>query len=667
MIKKQLYIALALMMVCISSKGQIIPNDSTQVLLPVVSGWQDNQHYVLVKKNPVNEKWEAYSINVRSGEEVKIERTQQHKASKIKETTPRFSPDGKWMAFTRNNDLYARNIATGKEVRYTRDGSETILNGYASWVYYEEILGRGSEHAAIWWSPDSKYIAFYRFDDSKVPLFPLYNATGQHGYVERTRYPKAGDPNPEVKIGIVPVEGGNIVWSDFDPKEDQYFGTPFWRPDASALIVQWMPREQNNLKLFDVNPATGTSKEIYDEKYPTWINWIKKLTWLKDGFLMIRDYEGWEQIYYHCNDGRLKKRLTTGKNWNTNILKVDEKKNRIFYSSSAETATCTDLYSVRLDGKAQHRITFGDYTHGKFSISPDGEYVITTYSNSKTPPQIALIRTADNKVKVIADSKGPKFDDTLKFPETVWIKSDDGLFDLPARIRWPKNMEKNKKYPVVIRVYGGPNHPSVKEGWISVENMNGNGYIQMIIDHRGSGHNGKKGMDCLHRNLGKWEMTDYISWVKWLRQNPNVDADKILINGGSYGGYMVAMALTYGAGYFQYGICEYPVIDWQLYDSHYTERYMDSPKDNPEGYKAASVLTYADRYQSEGHSMMLIQHGMMDDNVHVQNALQLIDVWQMQNKTFELMIYPNERHGWLRKIPFTNGVRDRFKEKYLFQ
>lgn len=666
--KKILYLTLAFLLICPVGKAQLAQDDSTQLPLPTIYGWQDNRHYVIVKKNLANQKWEAFSTHVNTGKETKVQRPERKTPQPVKETTPRFSPDGKWMAFTKENDLYAKNLATGKEIRYTHDGSETILNGYASWVYYEEILRRDSKHAAIWWSPDSKYIAFYRFDDSKVPIFPLYNATGQHGYTEKTRYPKAGDPNPEVKIGIVPVEGGDIVWSDFNPKEDQYFGTPFWRPDASGLIVQWMPREQNNLKLFEVSPTTGTSKEIYDEKYPTWINWIKKLTWVKDGFLMVRDYEGWEQIYYHHKDGRLKKKLTTGTNRNVNILKVDNKRNRIFYTSDAETATCTDLYTVNLDGKKLQRITFGNYNHGKFSFSPDGEYVITTYANSKTPPRLALINTVSHKTKVIADTKGPKFDNVShKFPETVWIKSDDGLFDLPGRIRWPKNMKNEQKYPVIIRVYGGPNHPIVKEGWTPVSHMNEDGYIQMTIEHRGSGHNGKKGMDFLHRNLGKWEMTDYISWVKWLRQHPNVDPDKILINGGSYGGYIVAMALTYGAGYFQYGICEYPVIDWQLYDSHYTERYMDSPKDNPEGYKAASVLTYADNYQSKGKSMMLIQHGMMDDNVHVQNIMQLIDIWQKQNKTFELMIYPNERHGWRKKIPFTNGTREKFKEKYLFQ
>lgn len=612
------------------------------------------------------QRWETFAVDVRSGKETPVERPAERRKTASKETTPRFSPDGKWLAFTRDHDLYARNLLTGQEVRYTYDGSDVVLNGYASYVYYEEILGRASNYAAIWWSPDSKYIAFYRFDDSKVPSFPLYNATGQHGYVEWCHYPKAGDPNPQVKVGIVPVEGGKVTWADFNQEVDQYFGMPFWRPDASGLLVQWMSRDQDNLKLYDVNPLTGVSKEIYDEKYPTWLNWIKKLTWVEDGFLMVRDYEGWEQVYYHYADGRLKKRLTSGNNWNLDIMKVDKKNNRLFYRSNAETPTRTDLYSVCLDGKKQKRLTFGDYTFGQFLFSPNGDYVVTTYSNTHTPPCLALIRTTDGRVKLIADTKGPKLDSlSLDYPEMVWIKSEDGQFDLPARIRWPKNRKPGQKYPVVIRVYGGPNHPVVKDGWTPVDNMNEDGYIQMLIDHRGAGHNGKKGMDCLHRNLGKWEMTDYITWVKWLRKHPNVDADRILINGGSYGGYMVAMALTYGAGYFQYGICEYPVIDWMLYDSHYTERYMDSPKDNPEGYKAASVLTYANRYQSKGQSMILLQHGLMDNNVHPQNVMQLVDLWQKQNKTFELMVYPNERHGWRKKIPFTSGMRERFRRKYL--
>lgn len=672
-------------------QGQRLLDPSLEKPLPRVVEWTDNHHYVLQEQGEHPGKSQTYLVDVRNGkkEAYAIDRKVQNNRSVYvrsidgdlceiengvrrwltrtpeKEEIFQVSPDGTQVAFVRANDLYTMDIATGMEKRYTHDGSDVIMNGRASWVYYEEILGRDTKYAALWWAPDSKHLAFYRFDDSQVPVFPIYNSMGQHGYLENTRYPKAGDPNPQVKVGVVDVAVGTVTWTDFDPETDQYFGTPFWRPDGSSLLVQWMPREQNELKLYDVNIETGSSKAIYDEKYPTWIDWIEKLTWVGDDFLMIRDGDGWQQIYYHRADGTMKCKLTSGRNWNTEILKVDEKRKWVYYQSSGELSTRTDLYRVNLNGKQQKRITFGDYSHEKFSISPDGNHVITTYANVCTPTQMALIRTDNGKYRVIADSKGPKLDEAnLKYRDMVWLKTKDG-FNLPGCISWPKNMEAGKKYPVVIQVYGGPNSPSVKERWISAHFVNSEGIIRISVDHRGSGHCGKKGMDYMHRNLGKWEMNDYIEWVEWLRQQPYVDAERILISGGSYGGYMAAMAVTYGAGYFQYAISEYPVIDWALYDSHYTERYMDLPKDNPEGYKAASVLTYVDRYQSKGKSMLYLQHGLMDDNVHVQNTFQLVDALQKQNKQFRLMVFPNERHGWFVKLDFTAKAREDFMNECL--
>lgn len=666
--------------------AQVLRDTLLEKSLPRVVTWTDNHHYILEQSGGRLGQFITYRVDARNG---KKEAYAFDRRSLVKSQTPvrllegdlclvadgkkrwltrtpekeeiyQVSPDQKRVAFIRNNDLYTVEIATGKETRYTHDGSETILNGRASWVYYEEILGRNTKYAAFWWSPDSKCLAFYRFDDSKVPVFPIYNSMGQHGYLENTRYPKAGDPNPEVKVGVADVQTGAVLWADFDSKLDQYFGTPFWNPDGTSFLVQWMPREQNELRLYDVDVKNGRSKAIYEERYPTWIDWIEEFTWLKDGFLMVRDFDGWQQLYYHNADGSLKQKLTTGRNWHTKVLKVDEQKKRVYYQSNAELSTRTDLYVVNLNGKQQRRLTFGDYSHERFSISPDGSYVITNYANTHTPYRMAQIRTSNGRHQVIADSKGPKLDEArLKYRDMVWIKTKDG-FDLPGCISWPKDMQEGQKYPVVIQVYGGPNMGSVKERWTSPQYVNSDGLIRISIDHRGSGHCGKKGMDYMHRNLGKWEMADYIAWVEWLREQPCVDAERILISGGSYGGYMAAMAVTYGAGYFQYAFSEYPVIDWALYDSHYTERYMDAPKDNPEGYKAASVLTYVDRYQSKGKSMLFLQHGLMDDNVHVQNTFQLVDALQKQNKPFRLMVFPNERHGWFTKLKFTGSMRAEF-------
>lgn len=277
--------------------------------LPSVAGWKDGSHYleqVREGKNSV-----LYAVDVKTGARTPFTSAKKKALAAVKvsdgevvytapdgsqkqltrtpaeEKNPMLSPDGKWVAFTRDNDLYAIDIASGREVRYTEDGSEVIKNGYASWVYYEEILGRSSEYRSFWWSPDSRYLAFFRADDSRVPVYPLYNVKGQHGELEINRYPRAGDPNPEVRVGIVSVEGGEVVWADFNSETDQYFGTPFWRSDGSGLLVQWMPREQNNLKLYDVNPLTGSKREMYNEEQSTWVAWIGGLYWVKDGFMMI--------------------------------------------------------------------------------------------------------------------------------------------------------------------------------------------------------------------------------------------------------------------------------------------------------------------------------------------------------------------------------------------
>lgn len=651
--------------------------------LPFIRDWADNEHYI------IREGDRELMVNIHSGKKtprqrpeeirratVRIDKgdifyhdgkkTQQLTDTPAQEINPVLSPDGKWVAFTRNNDLYVINIPTGEERRLTRDGSDVILNGYASWVYYEEILSRASQHRAFWWSPDSQHLAFFRSNDSQVPLFPLYNATGQHGYLKMTRYPKAGDPNPQVKIGLAAVESGKIVWADFDPEEDQYFGEPFWQPDGKSLLVQWMCREQNELKFYRINLQNGEKTEIYNEQQESWIDWISGLHWTKDGFLMIRDFDGWEQIYYHDTSGRLKHKLTNGNNWKTRILRVDEESQTLFYCANAELSTRSDLYSVRLNGKEQQRLTFGNYSHHNLLISPDGKHILSTFGNAHTPDKIALIKSGREEFTVIADSRGPGFrEEEYTFPEMVWLTTREG-FRLPGKISWPAKLDQQKQYPVIISIYGGPNMGSVYERWdASTPGYSNTDYILVEIDHRGSGHCGKAGLNYLHRNLGKWEMTDYISWVQWLKEKPFVDPNRIFIQGGSYGGYLTALALTYGAEHFQFGISQFPVIDWMLYDSHYTERYMDHPQDNPEGYRQASVLTHADNYQKHGLSMLKIEHGAMDDNVHIQNSLQLVDLFQKLNKSFEFMVYPNERHGWGGpKSRFTRSEHQRFLNQW---
>lgn len=566
-----------------------------------------------------------------------------------KEINATFSPDSNYVAYTKNNNLYAVNVATQKETQFTFDGNDSLMNGYASWVYTEEILGRGSRYRAFWWSDDSKNIAFFRTDDSPVPVFTITNSARQHGHIEKIRYPKAGDKNPEVKIGIVHLDNNKITWADFNEKDDQYFGMPVWKKESGSLLALWVNRDQNDFKIYDVNINTGAKKLFYEEQQKTWVdlNDRERITFLKNGnLLMLNDKTGWRHIYYHDANGLLIKQITDGKFTVTGITHVDEKDQTVYFTARGiENTARIDLYSVKLDGKNLKRLTFGDYNH-RIQMSPSGKYFITTYSNTHTPYRMALMDHTGKKVADLGDSKGAEMDNyNIAKTELIRVKSEDGLYDLPAVVTWPFNMDPDKKYPVLISIYGGPDAGSVwdrfnfsaNQQWYAKE-----GLIQISMDHRASGHFGKEGVNYMYRNLGYWEMKDYSAIVKYLIENRQADSAKICINGFSYGGYLSCYATTCGSDVFKYGMAGGSVTDWSLYDSYYTEKFMDAPNQNPEGYKSGSVLTWVDKYQG---GLQLV-HGEIDDNVHLQNTLQLAGKLQDHKKQFELMIYPGGRHGW---------------------
>ena len=637
--------------------------------IPVYRGWADNTHYIEYRMEGQQSK--PYTVDARTGEAVQSAPAQVNEASvsiknkdvffkdalgtekqltkdSIPEKNPTLSPDKTQVAFTRSNDLYSIDIASGIETRYTNDGSDVIYNGWASWIYYEEILGRPTRYKAFWWSPDSKQIVFMRFDDSKVPVFPIYNSNGQHGFLENTRYPKPGDQNPEVKMGMVNSGSNGIVWADFDPKNDQYFGTPFWMADSKTLWMQWMNRDQNNLIIYSVNPLNGSKRAIHEETQKTWVDWFDDLYFLKNGqgFILKSDKSGWGHFYYYDLEGKLKKQLTSGY-WRVNqLVLVDEKDQEIFFTARQENSTRNDLYRVSLKGNEEPiRLTFGNYDH-QISISPDGNYFLTSYSNITSAPKSALLDNKGNIIRELSDSKGSAFD-SYQLPKTElsYYKTRDGL-ELPMTITLPLNFDPAKKYPVWISVYGGPDGGTVYDRWKSPLGLTywwaKEGIIQVAIDNRSSGHLGKTGMDFIYRKMGKYEIEDYMDAANLLKSKPYVDGTRIGITGGSFGGYITTMALTYGSDVFTHGIANYSVTDWALYDTHYTERFMGTPKNNPEGYKITSPITYADRLKGN----LRIVHGTMDDNVHMQNSIQLINKLQDLNKHFEIMLYPGERHGW---------------------
>ncbi|MDR3350562.1 MAG: S9 family peptidase [Prevotellaceae bacterium] len=564
---------------------------------------------------------------------------------------PVMSPDSAYVAFTRRNDLYTVRLADRKETRLTFDGSDDILNGYASWVYMEEILGRAGRYRAFWWSPDSRRLAFFRTDDSRVPLFTITDSPGKNGYVETMRYPKAGDALPQVKAGVVSPDGGEITWALIDSSAEHYLGLPYWRPDGQALWLQWLNRAQNHYRLLEIAPGSGAVKMLYEERQKTWISLDDepRIHFLPSGkgFILVSDKSGWRQLYLHDMNGRLQRRLTAGSYTVTDIPAIDERTKTVYFTACNGQPGALDFYRVGLDGKRLQRLSFGNYSH-RIVLSPDCRYFVTTYSNVETPPQVALYRTNGQFVCSIQDS-GNENCNLYAYPETrfITLRSDDGRFVIPLRITYPLSMEAGKKYPVKLNIYGGPGVMQARNEWSDPLHSDTyryarDGLLQVTLDHRGSGHNGKAGQEDLFRRLGYWEITDYSQAVRWLTENAQADAGKIMITGFSYGGYLTCYALTYGAEVFTHGIAGGSVTDWQLYDAAYTERYMGAPADNPEGYAAASALTHAARLKGK----LLLTHGLRDENVHVQNTFQLISVWENLNKDFELMIYPESRHGY---------------------
>ena len=474
-------------------------------------------------------------------------------AAEDRNMTP--SPDSTMVAFTRGNDLWVRCLADSSETRLTSDGTELILNGYASWVYYEEIFGRASDYRAFWWSPDSRSIAYYRFDNTEVPVFPIFSPFGQNGSLSMTRYPKAGQTNPSVRVGIVSLGSGETTWARFDYSEDQYFGTPFWSPDSRELFVPREPRRQNTLELFAVNASDGGLCEVYREEYPTWVEWIDDMLFTDDGFYMARDFEtGWEQIYFLGYDGSLR-RLTEGENWDIRLLRTDGK-GHVWFTAKRDSRLRPALYLLDRRGKVT-ALTDPEYTVAAVEFSEDGRSFTAQLSNARTP--VMSIRGRSDRFDCEKISDPDETADGLPVPEVVKIENDG--FDLYALMSLPENFDPSRRYPVVMQLYGGPGTPYVRDRWRDRDASDDwcyrNDVIYIVCDPRSSGENGREGMDQAFRQMTVIELGDYVAWAEWLRSLPYVDGSRIGVKGFSFGGTTTAMLVLRYPQYFRCGIAGY--------------------------------------------------------------------------------------------------------------
>ena len=558
-----------------------------------------------------------------------------------------FSPDGRMISFVRENNLYVEDLGMQRRERaLTRDGSAKILNGRLDWVYQEELYGRGN-FGAYWWSPDSTTIAFLRFDETPVPEFSVVDHIPYHQNVEITPYPKAGDPNPIVKLGVVNATGGDIRWVDtfkYQPA-DLLIVRVGWTPDSKKVVYQAQNREQTFLDVNLADPRDGKMTNLFRETSKAWVGINEEPIWLKDGsFIWDSERTGWEHLYHYSADGKLLKQITVGQ-WEVRTIEgVDEENGFIYFTATQHSHIAPNGYRIKLDGSGLTRLTSGEGTH-RMDVSPANNYFINTWSDLNTPSQVRLYDAAGKLVRVIAENKVDALKQyKLGSAELLQVKTRDG-FVMEAMMIKPPDFDRSKKYPVMSFTYSGPHAPQVRNAWGAATYMwhqllAQKGYIIWVCDNRTASGKGLESTWPVYKNFGEIELRDLEDGVAWLKTQPYVDGSRIGIWGWSYGGFMTSYALTHSQS-FKIGIAGGSVTDWRDYDSIYTERYMQTPQNNPEGYKKSSPTAAAKNL----HGKLLLIHGAIDDNVHMQNTIQFVYELQKAGKQFELMLYPKQRHG----------------------
>jgi dipeptidyl-peptidase-4 len=561
-----------------------------------------------------------------------------------KEQDPVFSRDGHWLAYTRGNDLFTRDLQRGVEIRHTATGCDTVYNGVLNWVYMEELFTRGDVRS-FWWSPNGSRLAFLEIRDGMVPEYAIVDQVKLPAKWKMQRYPKPGDPNPQVRAGIIDAASQAVLWTDVETGPDNYIVRVNWVGDGRSLAIEKMNRNQDHLTLLFADAATGKSDVILEEKSPTWVNdtYAKYFYEKKRQFLWGSEKDGHMHLYL-CNlDGSPIRQLTKG-DWEViDLAGVDEKKGRVYFTANEGGVLEQHLYRVDEDGKNLKRITSEEGTH-EIAMSPDRKYYIEKFSSSTRPTRGSVCDVNGKRLFDLADQASGEFAALqLSAPEFGTIQHEGSTFHY--RMVRPLNFDPTKKYPVIVYVYGGPHAQMVKKSWtrndLYLRWLTDQGYIVFSLDGRGSFGRGKAWEEPLLKRMGKIELEDQVVGVDYLKTLSFVDADRIGIWGWSYGGYMTLEALFNRGDVFKAGVAVAPVTDWRLYDSIYTERYMKLPRDNEEGYQASAPLTNVDGLTGR----LLLMHGDADDNVHMQNAVTLVRKLIDAGKDFDYMVYPQKEHG----------------------
>jgi len=564
------------------------------------------------------------------------------------------SPDKKFKAVYKNRNLYLEDLNAKTEVAITSDGSDQnrVKYGTASWVYGEEL----DQITAMWWSPDSQKLAFYRFDEKNVPdYFLQLDQTKLYSRMDVEPYPKAGEPNPVVDLLVYDLKSKNLTTIDVrngQPFSDEVVGHYVygisWTKDGREILFFRANRRQNVTELVAANPETGQTRVVYREEWPaSWTENSPQMTWLKDGrrFILVSERTGFRNLYLYDLSGQLLATLTRHPFDVVGVAGVDEKAGWVYYTArSGDNPMKVQLHRVTLNGKNDRRLTDPAFNHN-VDLSPNFKYFVDIAQTHDIAPTTRLYTTGGQLIRELARSDLSRFEALgLKKAELFTFKAADGQTELYGLLQFPSNFDQNKKYPLLVSVYAGPATNGARETFITPSPLTEFGFLLASFDSRSAAGRGKKFLDAIYQKLGVVEIDDQAAGVKALSQRPYVDGSRVGIFGTSYGGYASIMAILRHPETFAAACASSPVTAWEHYDSIYTERYMWIPQENKEGYKNGSALTYVNNLKGR----LMIYYGTADNNVHPNNAMQLIQALQKAGKSFEVQVGPDLGHTSVR-------------------
>lgn len=635
----------------LKSKQLIIPGDT--VPLPVSSyEFSEDERSLLFSKDdePIfrhSSKANYFMMDLASGKIIPL-------FAKSKQRLATFSPDASKVAFVVDNNIYIRDIAmslaepadSGKAVtQVTTDGKiNEIINGATDWVYEEEF----GFSQAMFWSPNSTSLAYYRFDESRVKEYQLTYYGELYPEQSKYKYPKAGEDNSIVGIFMYDTKSAKTTTVDIGKEADIYIPRIKWTSDPAILALYRMNRHQNKLELILADASDGKSRTIWSEDNKSYIEITDNWDFLKNGkeFMISSERSGYNHLYLYSMNGEIIRQLTEG-NWDVaKVCGIDEKTRKVYFTAGFSSPMNREVFSVSLDGGAPVQISEREGTNFP-DFSANFSFYINRWSDINTPPTITVNNAEGKEVRLLQDNSKLKevMSDYNFSKASFFTVLTDADINLNAWMLKPPDFDPAKKYPVLFTLYGGPGSQTVQNSWGTVNSWNQflaqKGIIVVSVDNRGTGARGEAFKNCTYLQLGKYETIDQINAAKYLDSLSFVDKERIGIWGWSFGGYMVLSCLTKGADYFKVGVAVAPVTNWKYYDNIYTERYMRTPKENNSGYEDNSPVNFAEKFKGK----LLIVHGMADDNVHPQNSYDMISALVGANKMFEMQLYPNSNHG----------------------